>query len=107
MAHGVKPILPFDITLATFLIPNLIDPLTTDKLIAICMRQLEKRQDDLAAIHTHILKSRFVLAQHFEQWHAYTICDFDFKPGELVLVHSPSTEHDKVKLRYCGPMVVV
>jgi hypothetical protein len=34
MAHGVEPILPFDITLATFLIPNLVKPLTTNELIA-------------------------------------------------------------------------
>ncbi len=29
MAHGVEPILPFNITLATFLVPNLVKPLTT------------------------------------------------------------------------------
>jgi hypothetical protein len=107
MAHGVEPILPFDVTLATFLVPNLVDPLTTDKLIAIRAWQLEKRQDDLATIHTHILKSRFTLAQHFERRHTHTIRDFDFKPGELVLVRNPGAEHNKVKLHYCGPMVVV
>ena len=107
MAHGVEPILPFDLTLATFLVPDLVESLTTDKLIAIHARQLEKRQDDLATIHTHILKSRFASAQHFEWQHAHTIRDFDFKPGKLVLVCNPGTEHDKVKPRYCGPMVVV
>jgi hypothetical protein len=107
MAHGVEPILPFDITLATFLIPDLIESLTTDELIAIRARQLEKHQDDLAAIHTHILKSRFASAQHFEWQHVHTIRDFDFRPGELVLVRNPGAEHDKVKPRYCGPMVVV
>jgi hypothetical protein len=107
MAHGVEPILPFDITLATFLVPNLVDPLTTNKLLAIRVRQLEKRQDDLAAIHTHILKSRFVSAQWFEQQHEHTIQDFNFKPGTLVLVRNPGAEHNKAKPRYCGPMVVV
>jgi hypothetical protein len=43
MAHGIEPILPFNITLATFLVPNLVKPLTTDELIATCARQLEKR----------------------------------------------------------------
>ena len=107
MAHGVEPILPFDITLATFLVPELVKSLTTDELIAIRARQLEKRQDNLAAIHTYILKSRFASAQQFERRHAHTICDFDFKPGVLILVCNPSVEHDKVKPRYCGPMVVV
>jgi hypothetical protein len=42
MAHGVKPILPFNITLATFLVPNLVKPLTTNKLIATHTQKLEK-----------------------------------------------------------------
>jgi len=36
MAHGVEPILPFDITLSTFLMPNIAKPLSTDELLAIC-----------------------------------------------------------------------
>ena len=107
MAHGVEPVLPFDITLATFLVPNLVAPLATDELIAIRARQLEKRQDDLATIHTHILKSCFASVQQFERQHEHTIHDFNFKPGALVLVRNPGTEHDKTKPRYCGPMVVV
>jgi hypothetical protein len=107
MAHGVKPILPFDITLATFLVPNLVKLLTTDELIATHARQLEKRQDDLTTIHGLILKSHFVLARQFERHFEHTIHDFDFKPGTLVLVHNPGAEFDKVKPRYCGPMLVV
>jgi len=107
MAHGIEPILPFDLTLATFLMPNLVESLITNKLIAICAWQPEKRQDDLATIHTHILKSRYMSAQHFEWQHAHTIHNFDFKPSKLVLVCNPGAEHDKVKPHYCGPMVVV
>jgi len=107
MAHSVEPILPFDITLAIFLVPELIKSLTTNELIAIHAQQLEKHQDDLATIHTHILKSRFTSAQQFKWQHAHTIRDFNFKPGTLVLVHNPSVDHDKVKPHYCGPMVVV
>jgi len=47
MAHSIEPILPFDITLATFLVPDLVKPLHSDKLIAMCAQQLEKQQDDL------------------------------------------------------------
>ncbi len=35
MAHGVEPILPFDLTLVTFLVPNLTTPLSTTDLITI------------------------------------------------------------------------
>ena len=107
MAHGVEPILPFDITLATFLVPDLVKPLTTNELIATRARQLEKRQEDLAEIHDRILRSRFTSAQQFERQHAHTIRDFDFRPGTLVLVRNPGAELDKVKPRYCGPMLVV
>jgi hypothetical protein len=66
MAHGIEPILPFDITLATFLVPDLVKPLTTDELITTRAWQLEKRQEDLAEIHNRILRSCFTSAQQFE-----------------------------------------
>ena len=59
MAHGIEPVLPFDITLATFLVPNLTDKLSTADLIATRTRQLLRREDDLAVIHKNVLKSRF------------------------------------------------
>jgi hypothetical protein len=34
MAHGIELVLSFDITLATFLVPNLIDKLSIVDLIA-------------------------------------------------------------------------
>jgi hypothetical protein len=59
MAHSIEPILPFDLMLATFLVPNIADPLSTPDLIAICACQLESRPDDLTAIREHILTSHF------------------------------------------------
>ena len=86
MAHGIEPILPFDIILATFLVPDLTKPLTTEELIAIRVRQLEKRQDDLAAIQDRILKSRHASARQFERKFENTIQHTTFKPGDLILV---------------------
>jgi hypothetical protein len=107
MAHGIEPILPFDITMATFLIPNLVKPLTTDVLIATCAQQLKKRQDNLTAIHNQILKSQFTSARQFERQYKHTIKDFNFKPSTLILVRNPGIEMDKTKPRYFGPMLVV
>ena len=59
MAHGIEPVLLFDITLATFLVPNLANPLTTVELITTRIHQLQRCEDDLAAIHSNVLKSRF------------------------------------------------
>ena len=65
MAHGVEPILPFDITLTTFLVPNLISPLSTTDLIAIRTRQLQMREDDLAKIQDNIVSSCYVTVGTF------------------------------------------
>jgi transposase InsO family protein len=59
MAHGIEPTLPFDLMQATFLVPDLMNPLSTDDLLTIHARQLEKRPADLAAIRDRILLSRF------------------------------------------------
>jgi len=110
MAHGVEPILPFDITLATFLVPDIAKPLSTSELLAIRACQLQKHDEDLAAIHDNVLKCRFESVRQFERTHERTLHDFDFKPGALVLVRNSSIETDlgrKSKPRYLGPMVVV
>ena len=110
MAHGTKPTLPFDLTLATFLIPDIAKPLPTNELIAIRARQLEKREEDLVAILSNILQSRFESVHQFEKVHAATIKNHDFKPGTLVLVRNSSIETDlgrKTKPWYYGPMVVI
>lgn len=57
MAHGIHPILPFDLTKATFLVPKLDSPLSCIDLLAIRARQLEKRDSDLATIHERVLKA--------------------------------------------------
>jgi hypothetical protein len=110
MAHGVEPVLPFDIILATFLVPDLSHPMTTAELIAACCRQLERRKDDLEAIHDNVLKSRYTSARHFEKRYEKTIHDYKFKAGDLVLVRNSRIEEEldrKTKPRYFGPMVVI
>jgi Integrase zinc binding domain len=110
MAHGVEPLLPFDITLATFLVPDLVKPLSTADLLAICARQLEKREDDLASIRDNVLKARHASIRQFERQFQNTIRDHPFRPGDLVLVRNSAIETDlgrKVNPRYLGPMVVV
>jgi len=86
MTHGVEPILPFDITLATFLIPDLCQPLSTADLLATRARQLQMEQTDWDQIHDRILKSRYASVQQFEKQFSNTIKTHDFGPGSLVLV---------------------
>ena len=107
MVHGVEPILPFDLAMATFLVPDLTMPLSTEDLLIARARQLQKRPADLAAIHDRIIASRFASARRFERQHANTIRDFDFASGALVLVRSAGSDMDKTRPRYYGPMVVL
>ena len=109
MTHGIEPILPFDLALATYLVPNLTSPLSTVDLIATRARQLQTRDEDLAAIREDIVKSRLAAARKFEQQFANTIKTGQFALGDLVLVRNSAVEntHQKMKPRYFGPMVVV
>ncbi len=110
MAHGIEPVLPFDLTLATFLVTNLANPLSTAELIATRIHQLQRCKGDLAAIHSNVLKSRFESIWQFERQYENTIRNFDFRPGALTLIWNSSIETDlghKAKLRYIGPMVIV
>lgn len=110
MAHGVKPILPFDLTLATFLVPDLCQPLSTADLLATRARQLQKRQDDLDNIHDRVLKSRYTSVQQFKRQYKNTIKDHNFGPGSLVLVRNAGADSElasKIKPKYFGPMVVI
>jgi hypothetical protein len=110
MVHSVEPILPFDLTLATFLIPDLTEPLPTAELIATHAHQLKKQPEDLATIHDKILKSRFSSIKQFEKRYQQTIHDYNFRPGDLVLIRNLSVDSDvggKMAPRYLGPMLVL
>jgi hypothetical protein len=99
-----------DITLATFLVPNLADkPFTADH-IATRARQLQRREDNLAAIHSNILKSCFESVRQFERQFENVIRDCNFGLGAFVRVRNSSVEADlrrKAKPRSIGPMVVL
>jgi hypothetical protein len=110
MAHGVHPLLPFDITEATYLAPIQDVGISTEELVAVRARQLAKRPEDLAAMREAVTRSRQKNLERFEKRHGSRIIDFDFQPGALVLVRNSRIEdtlNRKTKPRYNGPMVVV
>jgi hypothetical protein len=110
MGHGVEPLLPFDITEATFMLPPITAKLSTTDLIGLRARQLAKREDDLMKIHDNVVKSRFTSISEFEKQFKNTIHDYNFQPADLVLVLNKKIEAEsnaKCKPRYFGPMLVV
>ncbi|KXN92750.1 hypothetical protein AN958_02677 [Leucoagaricus sp. SymC.cos] len=109
-AHGVEPLHPFDITEATFLASSIMHHLSDSELLAVCACMLQKRDEDLAKIHDKVLAARYASIRNFEKKNINRIHDYDFGPGELVLVLNKKIEPDvgcKCKPHYFGPMVVV
>jgi hypothetical protein len=110
LAHGLEPLLPFDLAEATYLSPSLTKPLSTTDLIAIRAIQLQKRPQDLAKVKEMVLKARYESIRQFNEKYSHTIRDFDFSPGSLVLVRNSRYDNDvgsKTKPRYFGPLVVL
>ncbi|KXN93296.1 hypothetical protein AN958_00220, partial [Leucoagaricus sp. SymC.cos] len=108
--HGVEPLHPFDITEATFLASSITHHLSDAELLAARARMLQKRDEDLANIHDRVLAARYASIRDFETKNANRIHDYNFGPGELVLVLNKKIEPDvgrKCKPRYFGPMIVV
>ena len=78
MDHGIEPELLFDITLATFLVLNIANPLSTVELIAMQILHLQRCKDNLAAIHTNVFKSCLESIKQFEWQYKNNIHNFDF-----------------------------
>ncbi|KZV84046.1 hypothetical protein EXIGLDRAFT_563684, partial [Exidia glandulosa HHB12029] len=54
VAHGVEPIMPFDLAEATYLVDFPFRRLSTAELIALRARQLEKREEDLETVRKKV-----------------------------------------------------
>ena len=71
---------------------------------------LQKRQEDLAQLKSHVYDARNRVALRFECEHTAKIRDFNFKRGDLILMRNIAIEkalNRKMRLRYLGPMIVV
>jgi len=68
--YGVEPLLSFDITKATFLTTAISIPLPTTDLLVVQAHMLQKRDEDLAKIHGHVLAACYTSIQDFERKNA-------------------------------------
>ena len=81
IVHGVKPLLPFDLAEATYLLPSLDEPLMTVQLLGLCAKALQKQQEDLDHIAHLVNDAHHAYARQFAEIHRNTIMDYDFPPG--------------------------
>ena len=106
---GTHPLLPLDISEATYLLPLPDAPLSLTDLIAQRAVTLQKRQSHLTALASDIY-ARIKAVVHFEQEHAATIIEYNFKLGDLILIRHTAIEKSlncKMRARYLGPVIVI
>ena len=109
-AHGTEPLLPFNITEATFMLPPITTKLSTSDLLGLRACQLAKKEDDLAEIHNNVVKAHFASIAQFKKQFKTTIHDYNFQTSDLVLILNKALapeSNTKCKPRYFGPMIVV
>ena len=98
MVHSVKPLFPFDVSEATFLVPVPdTDDITTPILITWQAHQLQKHREDIDIICEWVLLSQFAPLRHFDQQFKNQIHQQDFSPGDLVLVHNSRIEKELIQ----------
>jgi hypothetical protein len=64
---------------------------------------------DLAEVQEHVFQAKKCAVHQFTDTHARSIRDFNFKPGDAVLVHDSAAGKDlgKGNVQYYRPMVVL
>ena len=107
---GTHPLLPLNITKATYLLPPPDTPLSSTNLIAQRAVALQKRRSHLAALASNIYAAQIKAVIHFKQEHATTIVKYNFKPGDLILIRNTAIKKSlnrKMRARYVGPLIVI
>ncbi|RDX46377.1 hypothetical protein OH76DRAFT_1318557, partial [Lentinus brumalis] len=107
---GTSPIMPFDIAEATYLMPIPTTMLSTAELVARRAIALQKRPEQLEKLRSSVFRQQVEAAKKFERENRFTIRNYDFKPGRLVLMRNTAIEKSlnrKMRPRYLGPYAVV
>ena len=107
---GAHPITPLDVEEATWLVEYPGTPLSTAELIGLRARALAKHSFHVDEMRDRVDEEKRKAVRRYEQENEHTIKDYDFKPGDLVLVRNTTVEkslNNKMEIRYMGPMVVV
>ncbi|KAF9543843.1 hypothetical protein CPC08DRAFT_649770, partial [Agrocybe pediades] len=71
---------------------------------------LQKCREDLEQLRSKVYKARVKAAIRFEQEHANTIKEYNFKLGDLVLIRNTAIEKSlnrKMRPQYLGPLIVI
>src|SRR6202041_1665716 len=109
-ATGAHPLIPMDISEATYLQVPPTSVLSTTGLIARRAIALQKHTEHINTLYSKVYSARLKAAIRFEKEHGRTIQDYNFKQGSLVLIRNTQIEKSldrKMRVRYMGPLIVV
>jgi hypothetical protein len=112
LLHGVHPMLPCDLTEATFLSTHFTQNMTTEDLLAARVQQLAKMPQDLERARRTLKQSRFQSSKAFEKKFGRRLIMQAHEPGSLVLMRNVPMENTmaidrKTTCRYMGPYQVI
>ena len=93
LLHGVHPVLPFDLTEASFMITYQAG-LSTAELLAARIRQLAKKPEDLEQAAQTLKQNRIRSKEQFERRFFSRLCKDHYEPGTLVLVRNVAVEKE-------------
>ena len=112
LLHGVHPLMPGDLSDATFLVTDFRPGMTTTELIAARTRQLLRLPEDVARARNILKKSRFRSKEAYENKFARRLRLESYQSGALVLIRNSPIENSvsierKTANRYMGPYRIV
>lgn len=110
MITGAHPTLPLDIIEATWLVKLPDRTLSTSEIIGYRAQALAKHVQHVGDMRARVDLEKRKRLLKYEENHAATIKDYNFKPGSLVLIRNTEIEkslNKKMKARYLGPMIVL
>lgn len=110
LIHGIHPVLPMDLSDATFLVEGYRSGMSSAELLALRMRHLERRPEDLSRAAAALKKARFTSKEEYEWRYRKRLRREHYKPKELVMIRNTGVEthlNRKSKPRYLGPYEVI
>lgn len=108
--HGFHPILPFDLTESTYLVEGWKTHMSPSELLALRIRQIKKRPEDMHNAAQRLNASRIHSKEEFERRYHAKFYREVYQPDELVLVRNSRIANDlgrKTKPKWLGPYAVV
>ena len=109
LIFGQKPIMPVEQSIVSWLALPWQEEISREELLALRIRQLERRADDIEVAKSHLKSARLINKEAFDQRHRLGLRRI--MEGDWVLVYDSSFDNQhstarKISRRWLGPYFV-